>query len=539
MPPNETAGLETAINFAKNFIPLGNEVATAWNAASGGIQSVLKGIEQSAETIEGYRIKLTQASGATATFAQELKKQVKELNEYGVTYNKLVDANVAIAESYSRATFSAAKTRKGFEDERIQIQNLVTINERFGVSQKETIDLANKLGNSVFNNVGQVSKFSDTLLKFSRETGQPFSNTLREFGAYSDRFVMAISSDKAIQAFTTLELMARRAGSSVDKLVGSISKFDDIDEAFSTGGQINRVLSYFGGSLDTLAMASASEEERAKMLLESISGISEQFNAQMTDPNAKRSVLKELAKQTGFDIPTITGLLNKSNDLSKDLQSIIRTPVVTGMAVIPEEEKKKMAMDVTTSKEIKEIAKENVMIGPLTFALEKMITNQKGALLKVGSSVTAGIDNAIYKFLSTGKTDVFIKDLGKSIGPVIDKIGTSAGKPGTLLGEFGAVIEGSKSLGAAFRNVTGETAGGKIAIRNDQQIAELYKKDQAARAAEAKALADAVAAGAARGIENSRIKVESSATVKVQGGGVSSQSNMTSIITQQTPAPSK
>jgi hypothetical protein len=403
-------------NALGRIIPGASEAVTLFKDLSSGAQGVYNAVAKNVDTVESYRIQLTKASGATSEFAEQIRKQTYALNEYGVSYKKVVEANVAIAESYSKATFSSAKTRQNFEEERETLQKLVTVNEKFGVGQRETIDLANKLTNSVFNNIGGVVKFSDTLLKFSKETGQPFSNTLREFGTYSERFVTAISSDAAIKSFTTLELLARRAGSSVSALVGSISKFDDIDEAFSSGGQINRVLSYFGGSLDTLAMASASEEEKAQMLLQSISSISEQFNAQMTDPNARRSVLKELTKQTGLDINTITGLLNKNNDLSKDLQSIIRTPTVTGIGPeIPAEEKKRMAMAVTSQAEVDEIKKENLYIGPLTFALERFQANQKSMIVETSRLVAGEVDKGFSKLLKTGDVPGMLTSFASAI----------------------------------------------------------------------------------------------------------------------------
>lgn len=411
-----SAGITAFGEALGRFMPGASEAVSLFNNLSSGAQGVYNAVAKNVDTVESYRIQLTQASGATSEFAEQIRKQTYALNEYGVSYRKVVDANVAIADSYSKATFSAAKTRQNFEEERETLQKLITVNDKFGVSQKETIDLANKLGNSVFNNINSVTRFSDTLLKFSRETGQPFSNVLREFGSYSDRFITAISSDKATQAFTTLELLARRAGSSVNTLVGSISKFDDIDEAFSSGGQINRVLSYFGGSLDTLAMANASDEEKAKMLLESISGISDQFNAQMTDPNARRSVLKELQKQTGLDLNTITGLLNKNNDLSKDLQSIIRTPTVTGIGPeIPAEEKKRMAMAVTSQAEVQEIKQENFYIGPLTFALEKFQANQKLMIVETSRLVAGEVDKGFSKLLKTGDVPGMLNSFASAI----------------------------------------------------------------------------------------------------------------------------
>ena len=236
----------------------------------------------------------------------------------------------------------------------------------------------NKLGNSVYNNVNQVGLFSDALLKFSRETGQPFSKVLQEFGTYSDRFITAISSDKATQSFATLELLARRSGASVDKLVSSISKFDDIDEAFSTGGQLNRVLSYFGGSFDTLAAANASDEERAKMLLESISSISDKFS-EVSNPQARRSMLKEIERSSGLPMETITGLLNKNNRLSEDLTAIMRTPVEVKPSEISytQEQKKAMAMELTDMATINRIYEESIKMGLTISTIEKIFSANK------------------------------------------------------------------------------------------------------------------------------------------------------------------
>ena len=50
--------------------------------------------------------------------------------------------------------------------------------------------------------------------------------------SYYSRFITSLDSNRAVQSFTTLELLARRSGSTVNQLVTSISKFDDIDEAF-------------------------------------------------------------------------------------------------------------------------------------------------------------------------------------------------------------------------------------------------------------------------------------------------------------------
>jgi len=470
-------GLAGFTSRLSGMIPLATEANAAISTLAGGVSNLLKEFENGATTLEDYRIRLTLASGATSDFVGKLRSEAYELNKFGVSFKDLVAINERIAESYSRATFSAAQRRSDFNDERIQVQELIAVNEKFGASSNQTINILNKLGNSVFTNVNQVKLFSDTLLKFSKETGQSFGNTLKEFDSYYSRFITSLDSNRAIQSFTTLELLARRSGSSVQQLVSSISKFDDIDEAFSTGGQINRVLSQFGGSFDTLAAANASEEEKAQMLLQSVADIKDRFNATMTNPNARRQVLNEIVKQTGLPMETITGLLKDGQTLSADLQSIIKTPVTTRMEGISEADRQKMAMDVTRKSDVEEIAKENLKIGPLTMALERMITNQKTMILDVSSQLGTAVDKS-FKDVLTGKSNVveFLNDLGAASKSVESVLRKSDIVEKILGGDLSQVPE---AIADSFKKNIGGVASDKVQEAYDQHIIKLAATDAA------------------------------------------------------------
>lgn len=436
---------EAVSDVVKNIAPL-NPVTMAAkegiDALTGGFDSLFESISQQVVKYEEYRISLTKATGANSKFVDTIRQESIELQKYGVTFGSLVEINKKIAESYSQATFTSAQTRTEFEGIRKEVQSLISVNEKFGVDTDTTVTILNKLGNSVYNNVGQVGKFSDALLKFSRETGQPFSKVLQEFGTYSDRFITAISSDKATQSFATLELLARRSGASVDKLVSSISKFDDIDEAFSTGGQLNRVLSYFGGSFDTLAAANASDEERAQMLIQSISSISDKFS-EVSNPQARRSMLKELEKSSGLPMETITGLLNKSNRLSEDLTAIMRTPVEVkpSVASFTESEKKAMAMELTSISTVKEMIDDSLKMGPTISAIEKVIAANKRQYVDTVIEKGKGLDQSAEKLLKEGNLTGAVRAIEDTVSKLKDELF----KPGSTIDAIQKAVSGGST----------------------------------------------------------------------------------------------
>jgi hypothetical protein len=474
-------------------------VTDALNTMSGGLDSVSKAFQDNVTKVEDWRISLTRASGAGSTFIDQIRKEAYEANEYGVKLGKLVEVNVEVAKSISKAVFTSAQRRQDFEKDRKEIVELIAVNEKFGATSGQTTDLINKLGNAFGGDNGlnfNVTKFSDSLLKFSRETGQPFTRVLQEFSTYNDRFLQSVdktpgSLQKATQGFANLELIAKRTNSSVSQLVGSISKFDDIDQAFSSGGQINRVLSYFGGSFDTLAAANASDEERAKMLMESISSIGDKFQQQMTNPQARRSILKELESATGLNTETLTGLLNKQTDLSKDINAIMRTPVpISATAGLAPEEKKKMAMDLTTMGEVTEIAKEQAFIGPITTAMERFSANHKAIAVETGKKVGETLDVSFKEIINNG-----------NVKGALDNIKTAVTNFQTSLSQTPSAQELLQGALGQMKSTPGDAQQKSL----DATVNNLMAKDKIAQEALHNKIAETTAAkveaGVAKGVE--------------------------------------
>jgi len=493
------------------------------DALTGGFKSLTDSISQQVVKYEEYRIELTKASGANAKFIDTIKQESVELAKYGVTFGSLVDVNKKIAESYSQATFTSAQTRTEFEKNRKEVSQLISVNEKFGVGTDESIKLLNKLGNSVYNNVNQVGLFSDALLKFSRETGQPFSKVLQEFGTYSDRFITAISSDKATQSFATLELLARRSGASVDKLVSSISKFDDIDEAFSTGGQLNRVLSYFGGSFDTLAAANASDEERAKMLLESISSISDKFS-EVSNPQARRSMLKEIERSSGLPMETITGLLNKNNRLSEDLTAIMRTPVEVKPSEISytQEQKKAMAMELTDKATINQIYEESIKMGPTISTIEKIFSANKRQYVETVVETGQQLDKLAGKLIREGNLQRAATIIEKTFNELNEKISSPTSFLGSITKAFSdGSTEPLEKFGKKLREqgTVGDSKAMEVYLKSNEEI-------EKRRTIELKRQREDDTAALQKYSQDLANKMQAAVTTAIQGNNVTITINM-------------
>jgi len=301
--------------------------------------------------------------------------------------------------SYTGASLLTERQTQKFADNKKAITELVGFNQKFGVSQQDTIQILNLFNNTMGKGSLNVQQFSDSLLMFSEKTGQSAQKVFSDFNSNVDRFA-TVSADKAVASFEKLQMAAARTGQSVQGIISSIEKFDDIETGFQAGGQLNRVLSFMGGSFDTFKAIQASDEERAKMIYESISGVADKFQALQTD-QARRSFAKQLVDSTGVDLKTVMGLLNKSTDLSADLADISKKPIVAGE--FTEEGRRTAAIRATTADELKQVQGQLMDLNPLVVKLSGNMKDNTAAF--------------------TGFSANFFGDLDKKLGPAIAKGG--------------------------------------------------------------------------------------------------------------------
>ena len=321
-------GLGKAFNELYTVSTNENAVMSAFaKVAKGEVGPALADLSKTFKTaVDGaqkFQVEMTKF-GQDLTFQNSIREQAYALSTLGISYDSLKKANIGLVESYNASIRITDQQSKSFDSNRQAMSQLIVFNDKFGITQAETAKLLNFTKNTMGGGTEQAIKFSEQLEKFADVTGQKAGKVFGDFNGSLDRFSV-MSADKAIGAFQRLQMTAARTGEPISKVFESIAKFDDIETGFQAGGQLNRVLSFMGGSFDTFKAIQADDDERAKMLFEAISGVSDKYSQLQTD-QAKRSFASQLAASSGLDMKTIVGLLNKSTDLSKDIADISKRP---------------------------------------------------------------------------------------------------------------------------------------------------------------------------------------------------------------------
>ena len=349
------------------------------NAAGGNISSALSALTNKMfDQINAYQnlnVQITKLGRGedTKQFIEQTRIQAYETIKLGLSVNNLIDANKELLGSYNSSLIINKKQAESFNNSRDAMAQLVAFNEKFGVSTNTSTSILNLFNGAMNGGVTAAQNFSDELLIFSQKTGQDANKVFQQFNEQISRFAI-LESQQAVDSFAKIEMAAKRTGESIGGIITSISKFDDIEEGFKTGGQINRVLSFMGGSFDTFKAMQADDQTRAQMMLEAISGVSLRYQ-EMTSTQQKRSMVKQLAESFHLDEKTVLGLLNKSGDLKTDISDIFNGNLkgITDQK-FTEAGREAAGMKVTTPKELSEAVDQFARMGPITAKLSDIMS---------------------------------------------------------------------------------------------------------------------------------------------------------------------
>lgn len=355
-------GSAIKLNFGDALQKITGQLATA----AGGVQSFQKDLAK---------------LGQDKSFQENARAQAVDLAKLGINYKDIQGATTELIKNYNASVRITGDQSKSFDDNSQALIRLTTYNEKLGVSQKNTAGVINYTKDVIGGGTDAAIKLSDTLDKFAKTTGQSTADVFERYNQSMDRFAV-VSSEKAVQGFEKLELMSKRTGQSMEQMFGTLRKFDDIDKGFEAGGQLNRVLSFMGGSFDTFTAMQADDEERAKMIYESIGGVADQFQALQSD-QAKRAFATQLSEATGIDMKTVVGLLNKSTDLSKDVMDISKAPIVK--EGYTEKERTERMAEVTTSEDLRTATGQ--LLEATKAALSLAETMKAGARVRGGAEI--------------------------------------------------------------------------------------------------------------------------------------------------------
>ena len=349
-----------------------------------------------------------------------MRRQNDALRDYGVTYGTLIQVTEAFRNNLNELT------SRTYGQNADRLRAVAAINERFGISIGQSVDFLNNL-NKGFNISGRgADRFSRTLLSFARQTGQPFNKVFQDFNSSIGQFFVTLDSRKALERFTVFQQASRTLGTSVNSLLGVVDKFDTLEGAFETGGQINMLLSNLGGTFDAQRAILMTRPERLRYLAETIAGVGGQIRGM--SELGQRAIIRQLSQTTGFDVGTIRQFIDKGvgGDIDRLLQN---SESLTAMTA---QEQKRLADENTTRREKQQQVSDR-LINENTVALEKFA--------QVTARASVELQNAA------------ITKFSELVQPVMNTLGT---KVGELKSSF------DKGLDVT---VTGTVQGEKISLR--------------------------------------------------------------------------
>tara|TARA_R100000664_G_scaffold9688_1_gene16159 strand:- start:5458 stop:6999 length:1542 start_codon:yes stop_codon:yes gene_type:complete len=352
----------------------------------GAVNALAKAFEKQATRVEELRIGLERiAVKDGGKFLLGLRKQQDQLMKFGVTLDTLVNTTKEFRENLN------ALVGRGFVNQEAAFNRLASVNERFGIGVSTSTDLINNLDKGFGMGGLAAEKFSRRLLKFARDTGQPFSKVFRDFNNNVKDFFVELDPDKALKKFTIFQQISRRFGTDIGQLTTMVDKFETLEEGAEFGGRLNMLLSNLGGSFDAVQATLMSQPERMEYIAGQVAQVGDRIRG-MSDLG-QRAVLRELAKTLGTDVGTIRALVNR--DKGADLQRFLKG--TSDLQAMGTAEQQKLAMNMTTRDELVKQTNDK-LIGQIAVSTEALLkqatigrqTLVRGAIDAIGEATSGG-----------------------------------------------------------------------------------------------------------------------------------------------------
>lgn len=329
--------------------------------------------------------------------ARETDKVIANLNKQGLAgvTTSLNDAQASVAEfgmsiadagtllvglgsSNSTFRFETEETRK-------ELLGTAAAFNKLGVDGAAFGELQATLSRNLNMNSKEVANLSDEFASLSLQTGKSVSSLVSDFNSAGDSILQFGS--RATQVFMETQKTATRFGVSVNTVLGIFDKFDTVESAAETVGQLN---AQFGTNIDQLQMLRAeTPEERFNLLRESLEATGRSFS------DLSRFEQKAMSQILGRDIGELQRVLGGGVELTEG------------------------------QKGLKELADATMTIGDRIAAVYEQITTglaEAGVFSTIAEAMTEA-------FAEGGPVDNFIKALmpgiisfGKAVSEAISKV---------------------------------------------------------------------------------------------------------------------
>lgn len=345
----------------------------------GAINSLAGRLVTAIDRVEKLRIGFNRlAVQDSRALILSLRQQQDALMGYGVSLDTLVETTTEFRNNLS------SLVSQGFPNQEKALTKIAAINERFGIGLYESTRLLNDLDTSFQMSAESADNFNARLLKFAKDTGQPFKKVFDDFTSSVRQFNVEMDPNKALQKFTVFQQMARRLGTDVSTLTNLTDQFETIEGGMEFGGKLNMLLSNLGGSFNAVEATLMSQPERMEYIANQVAEVGDKIRG-MSDLG-QRAILRQLSQTLGVDVGMIRSLINK--DKGADIDRFLKG--TTDLAAMTGEDQRRLADEMTSREEVVRQTND-MMIGQIAIQAEALA--QEGTRLR--QEVIRGMVNAL------------------------------------------------------------------------------------------------------------------------------------------------
>ena len=223
-----------------------------------------------------FQVGLEDVGKAHIHEAVNLAKHMKDLREFGVSYDDYGKAVITVAGSYMGVvndSFRDPSTRKAIRDH-------VAIYEELGIGGGVATDAFNFFGQVLATRSDDVIKATNQMDALARISGQSLGAITKDVLANKASFVGFMDPESIIKMGGALQQYGKQLGLGMAPVLAITEKFDTFESAFETAASLNQVLMRFGTSIDPRQLVGMTPDQRIKELNRVFSGIKGQMMAQ-------------------------------------------------------------------------------------------------------------------------------------------------------------------------------------------------------------------------------------------------------------------
>lgn len=401
-----------------------------------GFGTFAKILTAASDEVQKFNVELTKI-GRNDEVAANIIKTSKNLDEMAISYDEVKSATIEYIKASNLSIRIDGQKNQQFENSVESMTELIAINKKFGIDYNSTVGVINMATNAMHGNSQTVEDINGGLIKFAQITGQDANTVFKEFTQTLDKFSY-LSAEKAVKQFERLEAFSKRTGQNISTIIQGLEGFDDISQGQEKLGKMNRLLMQLGGApIDPQKFLTASQEDKEKMLVESLASIQ---NISGFQDSSKRLIISELTKTFGMNAQTISELtqgdiaerISRAEQMKKALSAAGEYGELT------DAEKTRLSVGLTTAKEIQKGRDQQIQ---RTESAQKLAIRQREAALEQSKQSAKMYEKLDEK--------IFDKVINKDIG-------------GLMRGVADAFKELGQEMASKLKDINMDNAGDKL-----------------------------------------------------------------------------